>query len=58
METWEIIVKCAENAYKSVYGREKWDSLTDQQKHDAVMCIVVGFNTIFSAVSDELCKED
>lgn len=27
-------------AYIMVYGREKWDGLSDQQKHDAVMYIV------------------
>lgn len=41
METWEVIVNCAETAYKSVLGREKWESLTDRQKHDAVMHMVI-----------------
>ena len=27
------------SAYISVYGAAKWNSLTDQQKHDAVMII-------------------
>ena len=26
-------------AYITVYGIEKWNSLTDQQKHDAIMFI-------------------
>lgn len=27
------------SAYITVYGKDKWDSLTDQQKHDVVMII-------------------
>lgn len=40
METWEIVVGWAEEAYKTVMGVEKWNSLTVQQKHDAVMIIL------------------
>jgi hypothetical protein len=33
------IIKAIETAYKTIMGPEKWDSLTDQEKHDAVMII-------------------
>ena len=34
------IVKMAKEAYISVMGLEKWDKLTDRQKHDAIMIIL------------------
>lgn len=34
------IVTLAEKAYVTIMGRKKWNSLTDRQKHDAVMIMV------------------
>lgn len=31
------LIACAQNAYISVIGIEKWNSLGEQQKHDAIM---------------------
>lgn len=36
---WMDMVKKIENAYITVMGQEKWDGLTEQQKHDVVMLI-------------------
>ena len=35
----EKMIDMATKAYISVMGREKWESMTDTQKHDAVMII-------------------
>ena len=34
------IVDLAEKAYIRIMGKKKWNSLTDQQKHDAIMIMV------------------
>ena len=34
------IITLAQKAYIKILGKKKWDSLTDQQKHDAVMILV------------------
>ena len=34
------MVDMIREAYVEVMGREKWESLTDEQKHDAIMTIV------------------
>ena len=39
-EFFDKMVGMIQQAYIEVYGIEKWISLTDQQKHDAVMIIV------------------
>lgn len=39
-QDWEKMVDQIKEAYIKVMGLEKWNSLTDQQKHDAVMIIV------------------
>lgn len=36
------MIELVKEAYITVMGREKWESLTDAQKHDAVMIIVQG----------------
>lgn len=33
----EMFIEIAKNAYIEIMGKEKWDSLTKQEKHDAVM---------------------
>ena len=41
------IIRMAEKSYISVMGEEKWKSLSEQQKHDAVMMILKGlYNSI------------
>ena len=34
---FEMFIESARNAYIDVMGEEKWNSLTEQEKHDAVM---------------------
>ena len=34
---FEMFIESARNAYIEVMGEEKWISLTDKEKHDAVM---------------------
>lgn len=33
------IIEMIKEAYITVYGEAKWESLTDEQKHDAIMAI-------------------
>lgn len=42
----EKMVNMAAEAYISTMGREKWDSLTEKQKHDAVMIIWKDFEKL------------
>ena len=44
----EKMVNMAAAAYISVMGREKWESLTDTQKHDAVMIIWKDFEKLYN----------
>ncbi len=37
-------VNMIKNAYIKVMGTEKWNSLTDEQKHDVIMIIVRDLN--------------
>ena len=39
MKNWEKMVDTIAKAYIEVMGIEKWNSLTDEQKHDAVMIL-------------------
>ena len=39
MNGFEKMVEMIKNAYIEVYGIEKWESLNNQEKHDAVMFI-------------------
>ena len=39
MKNWETMVDMIASAYISTMGIDKWNSLTDEQKHDAVMII-------------------
>lgn len=38
--TEQKIINSIVEAYIKVMGQEKWDSLNDQQKHDAIMTII------------------
>lgn len=44
MNTTDRIIDMIAEAYISVEGIEKWSSLTDAQKHDAIMIIARDFN--------------
>lgn len=39
MNAVERMIETIKKAYISVMGIEKWNSLTDQEKHDAIMII-------------------
>ena len=42
---FEIFIEAARTAYIEIMGVEKWESLTDKEKHDAVMMLANGMNT-------------
>lgn len=44
MSGFDKMVEMMEAAYIQVMGIEKWNSLTDQEKHDAIMMIAKGFD--------------
>ena len=49
MNEFETMVEMIKNAYISVYGEAKWNSLTDTEKHDAVMYIAKDFGKLVGA---------
>ncbi len=40
MKEFELITEAAKEAYIAIMGETKWNSLTDQQKHDVTMIMV------------------
>lgn len=40
MQSWEKMVNMIVTAYIHTYGQGKWQSLTDKEKHDAVMFVI------------------
>lgn len=38
----EKMIQMAREAYISVMGANKWNSMTDEQKHDVVMMVLYG----------------
>ena len=38
--TNEMLIEVMKGAYIKVMGVEKWNSLTDEQKHDVIMAMV------------------
>ena len=46
----DFIIEACKAAYISTMGGEKWESLTDQQKHDAVMLMVKDFNKMLDRI--------
>ena len=42
------IISMAKEAYIQVMGEEKWGSLTEKEKHDAVMMILKGFSDMIA----------
>ena len=49
MNGFETMVEMIKNAYISVYGEAKWNSLDDNEKHDAVMYIAKDFGKLVGA---------
>ena len=39
MNSFESVINLISDVYISVYGMEKWNGLTAQEKHDAIMFI-------------------
>lgn len=37
-----MFIKSSENAFIEIIGKEKWNSLTNEEKHDAVMMLAKG----------------
>ena len=44
MSGFDKMVEMMKAAYIQVMGIEKWNSLTDQEKHDAIMMIAKGLD--------------
>lgn len=44
---FEMFIETAKNAYIKVFGEEKWNSLTDTEKHDVVMMLAKGMTAAF-----------
>ena len=49
MNVFETMVEMIKNAYISVYGEAKWNSLSDPEKHDAIMYIAKDFGKLVGA---------
>ena len=47
---FEMFIESARNAYIDVMGEEKWISLTDKEKHDAVMFMAKDMAKAFGAI--------
>lgn len=41
---FDTFIESARAAYIEIMGAEKWESLTDKEKHDAVMMLANGMN--------------
>ncbi len=47
-EFFEMFIKSSENAFIEIIGKEKWNSLTDKEKHDAIMMLAKGMYIILA----------
>lgn len=47
-EFFEMFIESAENAFIEIIGEEKWYSLTDKEKHDAIMMLAKGMSIMLS----------
>ena len=45
---FEMFIETAKNAYIGIMGEEKWNSLTNEEKHDAVMMLAKGMNIVLA----------
>lgn len=41
---FEMFIETAKKAYIEIMGEEKWISLTDKEKHDAIMILANGMS--------------
>ena len=46
----DFIIEACKTAYIKIMGVEKWESLTDEQKHDAVMIMAKDFNKMLDNI--------
>lgn len=44
----DALVNMIVKSYIAVMGVKKWNGLTDQQRHDAIMAIVMGLNKVLT----------
>lgn len=51
MSGFDKMVEMMEAACIQVMGKEKWDSLTDQEKHDVIMMIAKGFDAALNNIA-------
>ena len=49
---FEMFIETAKSAYIQVFGEDKWNSLTDTEKHDAVMMLAKGMLTALEMKND------
>ena len=47
---FDMFIETAKNAYIEIMGEEKWISLTDNEKHDAVMLLAKGMAKATGAI--------
>ena len=47
-EFFEMFIESAKNAYIKIMGKEKWNSLTNEEKHDVVMMLAKGMSIMLS----------
>ena len=57
-EFFEMFIEAAKNAYIEIMGEEKWNSLTNKEKHDAVMMLAKGMHTTLTKNNNSTLKED
>lgn len=48
MNGFEKMVEMIKSAYIEVYGIEKWESLNNQEKHDAIMFIAKDLSMVIA----------
>ena len=41
---FELFIESAKNAYIEIMGEEKWASLTEKEKHDAIVMLANGMS--------------
>jgi hypothetical protein len=45
---FNLFIETAKKAYIEIMGAEKWNSLSDEEKHDAVMMLANGMNKVLA----------
>ena len=46
----DFIIEACKTAYINTMGVEKWESLTDEQKHDVIMIMAKDFNKMLDNI--------